>query len=302
MPCADAVRRARPPRATAPCTESARAPGNGASRPVRGLVSEHSARVVRFATVPVLRHPASAKPKMTDLVVSNIPPVRSRERAASRSLPIEMRRPGRHSSRSRTSRARRHATFPAAFRLPRDTARPQSVHWRSTSRSRPPGHGQPPPRRPRSSRDHAVHGLHRVRADATLLAVRAIVANPTAVDGGEQMNKADLVSHVAAETSVTRTTAERMVGAVVTAIGDALARGEPVAIAGFGKFATRSRAARRGRNPQNVACNMFPKPGNPSPSRPRGRRRSRQRRHCATRSTRSVPPGSEPGAGSTARQ
>ena len=106
------------------------------------------------------------------------------------------------------------------------------------------------PGRPRSSRDHAVHGLHRVRADATLIAVRAIVANPTAVDGGEQMNKADLVSHVAAETSVTRTTAERMVGAVVTAIGDALARGEPVAIAGFGKFATRSRAARRGRNPQ----------------------------------------------------
>ena len=73
------------------------------------------------------------------------------------------------------------------------------------------------PGRPRSSRDHVVHGLHRVRADATLIAVRAIVANPTAVDGGEQMNKADLVSHVAAETSVTRTAAERMVGAVVTA-------------------------------------------------------------------------------------
>ena len=65
------------------------------------------------------------------------------------------------------------------------------------------------------------------------------------------MNEADLVSHVAAETSVTRTAAERMVGGVVTAIGDALARGEPVAIAGFGKFATRSRAARRGRNSPN---------------------------------------------------
>ena len=110
-------------RATAPCTESARAPGNGASRPVRGFVSERSARVVRFATVPVLRHPASAKPKMTDLIVSNMPPVRSRERAASRSLPIEMRRPGRHSSRARTSQARRHATFPAEFRLPHATIR-----------------------------------------------------------------------------------------------------------------------------------------------------------------------------------
>ena len=74
--------------------------------------------------------------------------------------------------------------------------------------------------------------------------------NPIAVFEEETMNKADLISHVAAETSVTRATAERMVGAVFSAIGDALARGEPVAIAGFGKFATRSRAARRGRNPQ----------------------------------------------------
>ena len=45
------------------------------------------------------------------------------------------------------------------------------------------------------------------------------------------MNKNELVSHVAAETSATRATAERMVGAVFPAIGDALARDEPVAIA-----------------------------------------------------------------------
>ena len=64
------------------------------------------------------------------------------------------------------------------------------------------------------------------------------------------MNKAELASHVAAETSVTRADAERMVEAMFSAIGDALARDEPVAIAGFGKFAVRSRAARSGRNPQ----------------------------------------------------
>ena len=63
------------------------------------------------------------------------------------------------------------------------------------------------------------------------------------------MNKAELVTHVATEASVTRATAERLVGAVFSAIADALAREEPVAIAGFGTFATRSRAARRGRNP-----------------------------------------------------
>ena len=64
------------------------------------------------------------------------------------------------------------------------------------------------------------------------------------------MTKADLVSHVAAETSTTRAAAERMVGAVFSAIADALARDEPVAIAGFGKFAVRDRAAREGRNPR----------------------------------------------------
>ena len=45
------------------------------------------------------------------------------------------------------------------------------------------------------------------------------------------MNKAELVSHVAAETSTTKATAERMVGAVFSAIANALARDEPVAIA-----------------------------------------------------------------------
>ena len=64
------------------------------------------------------------------------------------------------------------------------------------------------------------------------------------------MNKAELVTHVANEASVTRATTERLVGAVFSAIADALAREEPVAIAGFGTFATRSRAARRGRNPR----------------------------------------------------
>ena len=40
----------------------------------------------------------------------------------------------------------------------------------------------------------------------------------------DDMNKAELVSHVAAETSTTQAAAERMVGAVLSAIADALAR------------------------------------------------------------------------------
>lgn len=43
------------------------------------------------------------------------------------------------------------------------------------------------------------------------------------------MTKAKLVSHVAAETSTTKAAAERMVGAVFSAIADALARDEPAA-------------------------------------------------------------------------
>ena len=64
------------------------------------------------------------------------------------------------------------------------------------------------------------------------------------------MNRHDWSSHVAAETSATRADADRMVGAVFSAIADGLARDEPVSIAGFGKFDVRSRAARNGRNPR----------------------------------------------------
>ena len=92
------------------------------------------------------------------------------------------------------------------------------------------------------------------------------------------MNKREFASHVAAGTPVTKADAERLVGVVFSAIADALARGEPVTIAAFGKFATRSRAARTGR---------IPGPRSPSPSRPRGRRRSSPRRPFATRSTNS---------------
>ena len=67
------------------------------------------------------------------------------------------------------------------------------------------------------------------------------------------MNRKDLAAHLAAETGVTRAAADRMVGAVFSAIADALARDEPVAVAGFGKFTVRSRPERRGRNPQTGA-------------------------------------------------
>ena len=70
------------------------------------------------------------------------------------------------------------------------------------------------------------------------------------LEGRYDMNRAEFISHVAAETSTTKVTAERMVKAVLSAITASLARDDPVAIAGFGKFAIRDRAARQGRNPR----------------------------------------------------
>ena len=81
------------------------------------------------------------------------------------------------------------------------------------------------------------------------------------------MNKAEFVSHVAAETSTSRAAAERMVGAPFSVIADALARDEPVAIAGLGKLAVRGRSAPPVRG-------AIPEPGNRSPYRRRKRRRS----------------------------
>ena len=103
-----------------------------------------------------------------------------------------------------------------------------------------------------ASPDTARHSSYAASTDtARLISKRAVSHHSTAVHGErEQMNKHELVSHVAAGTPVTRADAERLVGVVFSAIADALARGEPVTIAGFGNFATRSRAARTGRNPR----------------------------------------------------
>ena len=61
-------------------------------------------------------------------------------------------------------------------------------------------------------------------------------------------NKPELSSRVAADTSLSRAAADCVVDAVLSTHSDALATGEPVAIARSATFCTRARAARRGRN------------------------------------------------------
>lgn len=82
------------------------------------------------------------------------------------------------------------------------------------------------------------------------------------------MKKSDLVARVATEAPLSRSAAEAAVNAVFTAIGDALANGETVTLAGFGTFSTKARPPRQGRHPRTgesiaIAASRTPsfKPG-----------------------------------------
>jgi DNA-binding protein HU-beta len=63
-------------------------------------------------------------------------------------------------------------------------------------------------------------------------------------------NKQELVTDVATATGLTKKDATAAVDAVFASIQDTLAKGEKVQLIGFGNFEVRSRAARKGRNPQ----------------------------------------------------
>lgn len=67
------------------------------------------------------------------------------------------------------------------------------------------------------------------------------------------MNKQELVSSVAEKSGLTKKDSEKAVNAVFASIEDALAKGDKVQLVGFGTFEVRSRAARKGRNPQTGA-------------------------------------------------
>jgi DNA-binding protein HU-beta len=81
-------------------------------------------------------------------------------------------------------------------------------------------------------------------------------------------NKQELVNDVATTTGLTKKDATAAVDAVFASIQDTLAKGDKVQLIGFGNFEVRSRAARKGRNPQTgeeieIAASKIPafKPG-----------------------------------------
>ncbi len=63
-------------------------------------------------------------------------------------------------------------------------------------------------------------------------------------------NKAELIEKVEAATDLTKKDATAAVDAVSSTHQHALANGEKVQLIGFGNFEVRSRAERKGRNPQ----------------------------------------------------
>jgi DNA-binding protein HU-beta len=63
------------------------------------------------------------------------------------------------------------------------------------------------------------------------------------------MNTADLIERVAAEHGVAREHTKKILDSAFAAIASAVENGEDVALAGFGRFKSSSRAARQGRNP-----------------------------------------------------
>ena len=64
------------------------------------------------------------------------------------------------------------------------------------------------------------------------------------------MNKSELIEAIASKTELSKAGAAKMVDAFVEVVGDEMAKGEKVALVGFGTFLTSKREAREGRNPQ----------------------------------------------------
>ncbi|MEW5757165.1 MAG: HU family DNA-binding protein [Pseudomonadota bacterium] len=64
------------------------------------------------------------------------------------------------------------------------------------------------------------------------------------------MNKTELIDRVAMSADLSKASATRAVDAAIQAISESLAKGDDVALVGFGTFCVRNRSERTGRNPK----------------------------------------------------
>ncbi len=77
------------------------------------------------------------------------------------------------------------------------------------------------------------------------------------------MNKSELVASVAEAAELTKKDAEKAVNAVFASVQKALVEGDKVQVIGFGTFEVKTRAARKGRNPQTGDTIEIPASKNP---------------------------------------
>ncbi len=64
------------------------------------------------------------------------------------------------------------------------------------------------------------------------------------------MNKADLISAVAAQANLTKVDAKKALDAIISVTGDTLKNGDKLTLVGFGTFGVTKRGERTGRNPR----------------------------------------------------
>lgn len=72
------------------------------------------------------------------------------------------------------------------------------------------------------------------------------------------MNKADMINHIADQTSLTKADSEKALNAILSGITDALKSKQDVTLIGFGSFSTVKKAAREGRNPRTGESIQIP--------------------------------------------
>ena len=71
------------------------------------------------------------------------------------------------------------------------------------------------------------------------------------------MNKVELIASIAEKTGLTKKDSEKALNAVICTLTGALVKEEKIAIAGFGTFEVRHKAARTGKNPPTGAASKI---------------------------------------------
>ncbi len=72
------------------------------------------------------------------------------------------------------------------------------------------------------------------------------------------MNKAELISAIAAKSGLTKAASKKALDATIASITEALSKGEKVSLVGFGTFSVVKRAARTGVNPSTKQAIKIP--------------------------------------------